>query len=399
MSNFAILQVQPDRRLPLIIALGVILRLLALWLFPDPNFPDARAYVTAGADLARNGVMDVEIYMPLYPLWTWIWGGSIGLRIADIGLSGATIWLIYRLTIVLFEDQRAALLAALAAAIYPHFIFYSIVGLTETAYLFTLCSAFLLLYKDRYIVASALLALSILIRPTIDLLAPLLVIAFAVAVHRRGPLDTLKRLVVYCAVYTAVMAPWWIHNYKKYNHFVRLDLGDGIVLFSGNNPQNQSGGGVSDSLKGADMDRWSIGTFKDPVERNNAYRAAAVEFIKENPGRFVELAGLKFVRFWRLWPYTPDFERPAIIAVSLLSFGSVLLLSLVFLVSEGRERFRSIVPILLWATYLTAVHMVTIGSIRYRLPLEPFMVIFASYAAAGLATRVSPLDRLLRRLS
>lgn len=343
--------------------------------------------------------MQVDIYMPLYPIWTWIWGGGIGLRLADIALSVATIWLIHELALTLFHDKRVARLAALVAAVYPHFIFYSIVGLTETGYLFILGSALLCLYRDRYVAGSICLVLSILIRPTIDLLAPVLIVAFAYVVHGRAPLTVARRLLVYFACYTILMAPWWIHNAQKYGTFVRLDLGDGVVLYSGNNVFNRSGGGVSDSSKGSDM-IWPppFPDIADPVARNQAYRNAAFEFIREHPYRFLDLAALKFVRFWRLWPYAPDFERPSIVAASLLSYGVFLALAIVFLAREGSVYLRPISPVLIWAAYLTLVHMVTIGSIRYRLPLEPFIVIFGCRTLAEALSRTPLTARALKYL-
>jgi hypothetical protein len=103
------------------------------------------------------------------------------------------------------------------------------------------------------------------------------------------------------------------------------------------------------------------------------------------------MAGVKFLRFWRLWPYADEYTDWKFIAASLISYGPVLLLSIVFLVFYSRKVFRAIVPILLFIAYLTAVHVITIASLRYRLPLEPFLIVFAGYAAARLADRCKEL--------
>jgi hypothetical protein len=287
----------------------------------------------------------------------------------------------------------------LTSAVYPHFLFYSVVGLTETAYLFVVCAAFLALYRERFVTGSALIVVSILIRPTLDLLAPVLIGMFAFIVHRYPAAVTGRRILAYGLVYAALMGPWWVHNYAKYDAFVRLNLGDGIVLFSGNNELNRSGGGVGGGAKGDDMDIKPFVEIKDPIALNRAYKDAAMEFIRSNPGRFLELAGIKFVRFWRLWPYAPEYERPVIIVMSLLSYGVMLGLTLIFLVLEGRSRLRTISPLLAMAAYLTLVHMVTIGSIRYRLPLEPFIILFGSRALSELARHVSPLNRVIDRVA
>jgi 4-amino-4-deoxy-L-arabinose transferase-like glycosyltransferase len=55
--------------------------------------------------------------------------GLVG-QLAENGLSIAAVWIVYRLTEVLFHDRRAALIAALFAAVYPLFILFASVRLT-----------------------------------------------------------------------------------------------------------------------------------------------------------------------------------------------------------------------------------------------------------------------------
>lgn len=377
-----------------ILLLGLTIRLAVFWLLPDQGFPDAMAYRESGESLLSTGLVDAVEYMPLYPVWTYLWGGGIGLKLADVFLSVATIWVVHRLAMDIFDNNRVAVIAALCTAIYPHFLFYAVSGLTETAYLLLVCTAYSLMYRERYWTSAAVIVLSILVKPTLDLLAPLLIIVFVVIVHRHSAVHAAMRVGAYVLVYLVLMAPWWVHNYEKYGEFVRLNLGDGIVLYSGNNPLNKSGGGVNYSPGDEGYEEYAVdrdmGRFKsieDRVERNDALRRAAYDYIIKNPSHFVELAGVKFIRFWRLWPYAPKYEKPHLIAASLLSYGVVLGLSLWFVLQFTRKHWRVVAPLYLFATYLTAVHMATIGSIRYRLPLEPFMIVLASYTMNHLLER------------
>ncbi len=223
-----------------------------------------------------------------------------------------------------------------------------------------------------------LLVLTILVRPTLDLLAPSLVAGFALLIERASIRQGAYRVAQYACIYLVLMTPWWIDNYLHYGTFVRLDLGAGIVLYSGNNPLNTSGGGVIGDEKGSDVDVTAFASITDPVQRNVALERAAWNFIEGHPGRFVELAGIKFVRFWRLWPYAGEYEKPWIIAASILSYGLLLAAAALYLVGAGRRNLRLLAPILLLTVYLTLVHMATIGSIRYRFPLEPFIVMLGS---------------------
>jgi 4-amino-4-deoxy-L-arabinose transferase-like glycosyltransferase len=381
-----------------LLIIGLVVRLVILAMLPDQAFPDAGVYVETGRDLMTTGHMSSNIYMPLYPLWTWLWGGARGVKIGDIILSTAMIWLVWRLAEAIF-DRRVAAIAAMATAIYPHFLFYAVSGLTETSFTFLLCSAFLAFYRRHYLLGSILVVLSILVRPVMDLIAPILVFIFVVVVQKGRLPEALWRVGQYCLVYLALMAPWWAHNYDRFGTFVRLNLGDGIVLYSGNNPLNYSGGGVIGGGKGSDVDLTPFNGIADPVARNAAMERAAWRFIRENPDRFLELAGVKFLRFWRLWPYASEYERPSIIVVSLLSYGTFLMLSLWFLITEGRRYARVILPMVALAVYVTLVHMITIGSIRYRFPLEPFLLILGSGALISISRHNQVLRRITRRLA
>ncbi|HVO14689.1 MAG TPA: hypothetical protein VMV26_05720, partial [Alphaproteobacteria bacterium] len=190
-------------------ALGLAARLVALALLPRQNFFDAHTYVDAGRELFTTGTIVSHLVMPLYPIWVYLTGGFAGSAtaplLADILLSTATIWLLYRLTLALFNNRVAALLAAFAAALYPHFIFFATTGLTETAYIFLTVLAFLLLYRAHYFWGSVALVASILVRPSLDFLAPVLIVQFALVIHRAGWRTAALKLGQYGLVYLVLM--------------------------------------------------------------------------------------------------------------------------------------------------------------------------------------------------
>ena len=373
-----------DRKiLVVILLLALALRVAAALLLPDQNFPDAYGYKKFGEALWETGRLPTPYWMPLYPGLVGFTGIGWGQMAMDIALSVTTVWLVHRLTLTVFSDRAAALLAALMAAIYPFFIFFSVVGLTESLFITLLLGAFLCWYRGAFTLGSLMTVLAILTRPAIEPLAPLLILYFSMAIHRQPLRQALRHLVVFALIYVALMTPWWVHNYKAYGTFVRLDLAAGLVLYSGNNPMNVTGGGVV----GPDLDPTPFQTITDPVERNRAFRDAAIGFIKDNPGRFAELAWLKFQRFWRLWPFAEEYSSPLYVIGSVISYVPIFILTLVYFIGWGwRERFR-ILPIVAWGGYLTAIHMVLIGSVRYRLPLEPFMIAFAAVALVRLTQR------------
>ncbi len=368
-----------DRQIIAILLFSLMVRLIFMWVYPDQHFPDAVAYKTIGEEIFAGKLITNNIYMPLYPIWSYITGGGIVQILMDIFISVISVWLIFSLSLYFFKDRLTALLSAFLASIYPHFLFYSVSGLTEVFFTFLLLLTFLLFYKKRFFLAIVISILALLVKPTFDFLNPFLVIIFTVYVHNNGWKMAAQYLSIYAVLYVVIMSPWWAHQYQKYGEFVRLNLGDGIVLYSGNNPLNKTGGGVGRENGNSDMDLSIFNHIKNPVRRNEVMKDAAVSYIVKNPYHFIELAGTKFMRFWRLWPHTEHYQQWYVVAASLLSYGIVLFLAIGFMLRSGRKYFRKLLPVFALFSYLTLVHMVTIGSIRYRFPLEPFLIIFAGY--------------------
>ena len=377
-----------------ILATGLALRLAAAALLPEQNFPDAVLYREQARQLWQHFTFDDPYHMPLYQILLALTGPGWGSLTLDVFLSTVAIWLAFQLSLALFEDATTALLTALAIGLYPYFIFYAVVGLTETLFITLLLAAYVCWYRGWFTAAAICAALSILTRPTFDLLAPILVIYFSLFIHRLTYGATAKRVAGYAAVYLLLMSPWWIHNYHAYGTFVRLHFGANLTLYGSNHPDNQSGG-VSD----ANQDLLKFEKIPDPIARDRAYRDAAVRHIIEDPVRFIKLAGLKFTRFWRPWPFAEDYRTPLYVAGSIVSFVPVLILAIVYLVFFSGGHLVRIFPLLLFIGYLTAVHMIMVGSIRYRLPLEPFLVVFAAAALRRLVGRINgPREQKILRV-
>jgi hypothetical protein len=172
---------------------------------------------------------------------------------------------------------------------------------------------------------------------------------------------------------------------------VRLHLGANLTLYGSNNPHNQSGG-VSDVTQ----DFTEFEKIADPIARDRAYRDAAIRYITEDPVRFIKLAELKFLRFWRPWPFAEDYRAPLYILGSVISFLPVLILAILYFVFFAHERITKIAPLVAFIGYLSLVHMVMVGSIRYRLPLEPFLIVFAAAGFVQMIRRTNRSKKLVR---
>jgi hypothetical protein len=191
------------------------------------------------------------------------------------------------------------------------------------------------LVSNAYIAASVFSVLGILTRPVLDPLAPLLLLYFAIAIRGLSIKAAAKYLAIYVGIYCVLMAPWWLHNYKAYQTFVRLNLGSGVALLSGNSPSNQSGG-IDNNLN-ATMAPFGRNCRSGAPRQGHATRR--LELHKRRPGRFLIQAAKRFQRFWSPWPQTEEYSRPLYKLISFCSFIPVLLLALVFVVLYGRTYF------------------------------------------------------------
>lgn len=374
----------------LLIALGV--RLVVAWLIPDQGtmFPDVASFRSAGQAFWSGLNLNYIYAMPLYPIIIGMFSAVWIQTLFDVSVSVVSVWLVYSIAKEVFPDRFIALLAALMTALYPPLIFFSVLGLTETLFIGLILAAFACWYRGYFTAAAVLAVLSILTRPVLDLAAPLLIVYFSFAIHHLSLAQALRNLAMYGLIYVALMTPWWVHNYYAYGTFVRLNLNYGISLYAGNNPLNKTGGGNL----GVDFENTQFLKIVDPIARDQEYRRLAYSYITENPARFLKMSSVKLSRVWRLWPSNEGYTKPSVILGSLVTFGPILFLSLLYLSLWGLKEIKRTLPMLFLAAYLSAIAAVLFGTIRYRLPIEPFMIILSAAAMVRLAAQWELLERV-----
>jgi hypothetical protein len=107
----------------------------------------------------------------------------------------------------------------------------------------------------------------------------------------------------------------------------------------------------------------------------------------------------KFSRLWRPWPYADEYQNGWIIFVSVTSALTAFCLALLGAMFTLRTHWVPLLPCFVYVAFLTAVHMVTIASVRYRIPLEPIVLILAAAGLVELLRRIAFGRRLLAPLS
>ncbi|MCX5796758.1 MAG: hypothetical protein NTY77_14785 [Elusimicrobia bacterium] len=322
-------------------------------------------------------------------------------RLAQAFVSAATAWALGRMTWRLSGSAAAGRLALAAAAVYPFFIYYSGMVLSETLYvaavvpgLWALCASLQERGASWRPAAAAGLALAAaaLCRPEAMPIAVLLWLAGLAACLRRR--WTGKALCAAVLAWSLPLTLWCARNRAAVGAFA-LDLHGGITLLDGTVlfDLNEVDTGVArEALKSLPF--YEEGQRLSAVERDRLYLRQGLAFMREQPGRTLRQWARKAVNFWRFYPradkaYREDsyshpgagLGRAALVAVS-LACEPALIIGGFWGLWGLRRRREELYPLGLFLLATMAVHVVSVSQMRYRLAVMPILI-FA--AAAGVA--------------
>jgi len=183
------------------------------------------------------------------------------------------------------------------------------------------------------------------------------------------------------------IAPWWVRNYIVFDAFVPFTTTSAKNLYLGNNLNNKTGGNDQRVDWELDFTKQLNRSQYSELEINEAFKERAVYFIVTYPEKAVHLMYLKFKRFYNIFPNAPSFNKGYYKWISLLSYGSVFFL-FIFSIFYNFSYLRALIPIYLLFGYFTVLHIMFIASLRYRLPLEPFMILLASQYVAQMHSKI-----------
>lgn len=369
-----------------IFAVALMARLIWQAAVTPVDWPDTTLYLADGDSLFAHGRTVSDRYMPLYPILLHLCGPH-GILPVQALLSALTAALAGTLAYRLFGSALAMAVAGLMAAFHPVLIFYANMRLTETLFTFLLIASLLAFYERQYLAGSLLMVLGILTRPAVDLIAPAVVLVFSLMVDGETPRFRLaaRRLGIYALVYLALMTPWWLHNLHSYGRFVRLDLGDGVMLRLENNPLFDQ---IGLDFSGLEPILTEFDGLKDPVAINQARKNAALAYVRAHPAHFLWRSIERLGRFWTPVPGSP---RPMINVIAALATLPLFVGAAMCLLRAPRDRWRQMAPILLIVLFLSAVHAVSHALPRYRLPVEPLLIVLAAGWYAKLVEALVPL--------
>jgi hypothetical protein len=151
----------------------------------------------------------------------------------------------------------------------------------------------------------------------------------------------------------------------------------------------------------ADLQRRNLTRTEYVLAQERAAWEHGLRFVRESPSRFARLAVTKFLQLWSPWPDAVNTgaarggdKRGAI---SALTYIPMLVLALAGLVMTARTHARKLIPVYLLIAVFVAPFTVFLPTMRYRLPIDCLLGIFAAVPLARLWR--SAVDAIQRRTS
>ena len=384
-----------------ILILAAILRIG--WGFSRPAddaalaaLPDQLEYLKLGRSLLagdglvmtdpRFGTAVYAFRAPGYPAFVALFGGNTTfVRLAQALLDTSTVFASFLLA-RRYVPQYAWVAAALTA-VCPFLIYFSALILTETLFTALLVWGVVALTtpqaapKTRYfLLGVVVLCLSVLVRPG-ALALPVLLAGLAAMTAPRLP--KLPVLATALAVAALTLLPWAYRNHTVLNEWVFTTTNVGITAYDGFNPAADGSSNQSAFLP--HLPHLSALT---ETQRNHHLKQLEADYRAENPARLYLLTLQKLLRTWSPVPLSQEnrsWEQLVASAVYCSMAWSLAVVGLLKFRGPGHRGMKSLT--LLTATYLTLSAVLTVGSLRYRIPVEPLLAVLASMGAAALAQR------------
>lgn len=300
--------------------------------------------------------------------------------------------------------RTAALLAGLLAAVYPPLVMTNGSLTSEALFVPLVLGLVLVLLERRDATGRAALAaaaaagvlcgLATLTRPVgLVLLLPAFLWAWRLPAPVRGRVAPAGVAVLLTAL---TVAPWTVRNQQAFDTFVPLSTQDGFNLAGTYNDQAaHSGPG-----EGSWQPPFVVPEFRplfssdlDEEQVNRRLRDEAVDYATAHPGYVAEAFARNSLRLFGIGPGHVAMERIWYTEMGIpedvqpwvrYSVYLMTLLALVGIVLRRRE-----VPALVWMVPVLMLLSVAFihGGPRYRVPIDPFLVLFAAAALSLLVER------------
>ena len=378
-----------------IFSLALVIRLAYVLTIPNEIRPldyDGHVY-----DLIARNIVDGKGFNydtgvnqswrpPLYPLFLalnyLLFGQNyIAVRVVQ-ALLGASTCVVAFLIARDYLGKGTGIIASLIVALYPGLVYFTGLLVTETLFILLVVSAtlFLLRFLKTWSLRDGgatgiLLGLSALCRPQVLAFVPFLFVVLFLASKTRKP--AIANFIPVFLVILAIILPWTLRNYAVHGEFVLISTNGGYNFYVGNNPEatgrltkpyfSSQQQALRDELTEAKID--------------TEYYKWGLDYIRGNPLASLKMAAKKVGILW----FEPTIGK--------LRLGEWLF---VLVAAAGLVRsfsiWRRYVPLYAMILALSLPPLLYFAEGRFRLPMVPFLAIFAAY---GIAWMLRMMNRRL----
>ncbi len=315
-------------------------------------------------------------------------------------------WLVYLLGRS-YLGEKVGLIAAALTSIYIYFIYYNAALMTESLYITAILSSLLLTVKlsSRNLAKKRIfggdlwlgiwfgisLGVVVLMRQLFLLLIPFLFLWLLWA----GGWKKLSPIIFSTIILVGMIAPFTLYNYARFNRFVLLNTNSGFAFFWGNHPSYGS-----HFIPILPAEAYALMIPKellslDEAALDQALLKRALGFIQDDPIRYLELSVSRIPAYFNFWPskgsgLVSNISRVGSFGLALPFFLYGLFLSIkkknMFVdlgVSQSKIRFLLIGFVVIY----TGIHLLIWALVRYRLPVDAVLIIFAGLALNTIVAR------------
>jgi 4-amino-4-deoxy-L-arabinose transferase-like glycosyltransferase len=411
----------------LIFLVALLIRVIFVFTLKDGfYFADEFDYTLIARYFVEHGKLPESFdRSPLFPLFLAGLFKLGGESLFYIRIVQAALGAIITLQIVVIGRRVGGLGVGIVAgvlwAIYPMSTFMSgifypailLTGLMTSAVLCLLPSAKNYAYTARVALAGLLLGAATLTKPMV--FATIVVVAFWLFMQRRS--GRLLLVSIFLGSALVALLPWTLHNVVKHGRLIPVESRSLEELvpwaekstartIDGKRDQGQLTQAKGDSMPVTQL----IQTTDDnaAVAQPSADNELVVMFTrmaKRYPGEFMSFFELypnrvgflaqsqrdkahrkKTERFVRYIPFGSDL----VMTVSILSVGPLYIFAIVGMVSmwRGREKRRELSLFVLIVMSFALSYAVSWGKIRYRVPVDPYIILLSAWGVVAFWNRV-----------
>lgn len=295
-------------------------------------------------------------------------------RLVMVMLSTLLVFMIF-LVGKRFFDEKVALLAAGIAAGYAYLIFYGVTLVTETPFILALLVAiytgFRIIaggHKYWWVLMGIALAIAVLLRMAVVFFLPFY---FLWLLNSLSDWRQRTCVLIPIILIIAAVVPLTVRNYRLWDRFLLLESQFGHVFWNGNHPDHN---GNFHPYEVFPIPEEVLASHNDSIITNELLRMGIANVL-DDPYHFLQLTGTRLREFYMFWPTANSTPLANVLRV--FSFGVLVPFAIVGLV-YGLKNWRDLLLIYLFILIHTGVYATSWTMIRYRLPIDVFLILFAA---------------------